>query len=134
MGSQRRQLWVALVALGVGAAMLHFRIHPPSGGRTYLLANIFAFTDLILVSILFYSRKTAVWGLLLNSFLAFLGIILMADFSLNATIHNSIKITPQQNFLTWILQTTFPDISVAAADFFVGTALYSATMADQKKK
>jgi len=113
--------------------MLHYKLHPPSGGRTYLLASIFAFTDLILVSILFFSKSTAVWGLLLNSFLAFLGIILMADYSLDATIHNWMKIRPWQDFFAWLLETTFPDISIAAADFFVGLALYSATMADHKR-
>jgi len=106
MGSQRRQLWVALVGLALGAALLHFRIHPPKGGTTYLLANLFAGLDLVAVSILFFFKSTAVWGLLLNSFLAFLGIILMADYSVDATIHGWIKVMPWQNFFGWLLQTT----------------------------
>ncbi len=99
-----------------------------------MLASVFAFLDLVLVSILFFFKKTAVWGLLLNSFLAFLGIILMADYSLDATIHNWIKVKPWQNLFAWFLQTTFADIAIVVADFLVGLALYSAIMADQKSK
>ena len=29
MKTPRQQLWVALVALALGATLLHFRIHPP---------------------------------------------------------------------------------------------------------
>jgi len=60
----------------------------------------------VAVSILFFFKSTAVWGLLLNSFLAFLGIILMADYSVDATIHGWIKVMPWQNFFGWLLQTT----------------------------
>jgi len=91
----------------------------------YLLANVGAVLDLVLVSILFLYRGTAVWGLLLNSFLAFLGIILMADYSLDATLHGFIKVKPQDNFISWLLQTTFADITILLADFLVGLALYN---------
>jgi hypothetical protein len=125
MSAQHRILWTALLGLAVGATMLHFKIHPPTGGRMYFLANVGAVLDLVVVSILFLSRGTAVWGLLLNGFLAFLGIILMADYSLDATLHGFIKVTPQENFIAWLLETTFPDIMILLADFLVGIALYN---------
>lgn len=125
MNAQRRLLWTALVGLSVGAMALHYKIHPPSGGTTYLIANLFAAADLVMVSILFLSKASAVWGLLLNSFLAFLGIILMSDYSLDATIHGWIKISPVKQPLAWLLQTTFPDVVLAAVDFLVGLVLYN---------
>ena len=67
-------------------------------------------------------------GLLLNSFLAFLGIIMMADFSLHATLAGQIKIMPGQNFFGWLLLTTFADIMILVADFLIGLALYRAIL------
>jgi hypothetical protein len=131
MTAQRAQLWVALVALAISATMLHFRIHPPKN-LTTLWPNLFSFIDLVLVSALFLFRRTALLGLLLNSFLAFLGIIMMADFSISATLAGQIKVMPGQNFFGWLLLTTFSDIMILAADFFVGLALYRAILAEKR--
>jgi hypothetical protein len=128
MTTQRRQLWVAMVALAVGATMLHYRIHAPGEDPTDLWPNLFSVIDLVLVSALFLFRGTALVGLLLNSFLAFLGIIMMADFSLSATLAGQMKVMPGQNFFGWLLLTTFPDIMILLADFFIGLALYRAIL------
>jgi hypothetical protein len=103
--------------------MLHYRIHPPDD-LTDLWPNLFSLLDLVLVSSLFLFRGTALMGLLLNSFMAHLGIIMMADFSLSATLGGQTKVMPSQDFLGWILETTFPDIIILMADFFIGLALY----------
>lgn len=130
MKGQRPILWVALVCLGLGAAMLHGRIHPPSGGLTYLWPNLFSWLDLVLVSLLFLSRGTALLGLILNSFLAYIGIIMMADYSLSATLAGQVKVLPGQDFFGWLMQTTLPDIGVLVADFLVGQALYKAIISE----
>jgi hypothetical protein len=131
MKSQRYQLWVALVALAVGATMIHYRIHTPGEDPTDLWPNLFSCLDLVLVSALFLFRGTALLGLLLNSFLAYLGIIMMGDLALSATLAGQMKVMPGQNFFGWLLQTTFPDIMILLADFFVGLALYRAIMAEK---
>jgi hypothetical protein len=130
MTAPRPALWVALVALAVGAAMLHIRIHPPKD-LTYLWPNLFALIDLGLVSVLFLFRRTALLGLLLNSFLAFLGIIMMADYSLAATLAGQMKVMPGQSFFGWLLLTTFSDIMILVADFLVGLALYQVMLAEK---
>jgi hypothetical protein len=130
MIAQRAQLWVALVALAVSATMLHFRIHPPKD-LTTLWPNLFSLMDLVLVSTLLLFRRTALLGLLLNSFLAFLGIIMMADFSISATLAGQMKVMPGQSFIGWLLLTTFSDILILTADFFVGLALYRAVLAQK---
>jgi hypothetical protein len=123
-----RLLWFALMGLGIGAAILHPRVHPPSEGLTYLWPSLFSFVDLVLVSLLFLSRRTAVWGLLLNSFLAFIGIIMMADFSLSLTFAGLVQVRPADGLLRWLLRTTFPDVTILFADLMVGQALYRAIM------
>jgi hypothetical protein len=131
MTTQRRQLWVVLVALAVGATMLHYRVHTPGADPTDLWPNLFSCIDLVLVSTLFLFRGTALLGLLLNSFLAYLGIIMMADFSLSATLAGQMKVMPGQNFFGWLLATTFPDIMILLADFLTGLALYRAILAER---
>jgi hypothetical protein len=131
MKTQRATLWWALVALAVGATMLHYRIHTPGEDPTDLWPNLFSLIDLVLVSALFRFRSTALLGLLLNSFLAFLGIIMMADFSLSATLAGQMKVMPGVNFFGWLLATTFADIMIALADFLTGLALYRAILAEK---
>jgi hypothetical protein len=130
MKTQRATLWVALVSLAVGATMLHYRVHTPGEDPTDLWPNLFSLIDLVLVSSLFLFRRTAVLGLLLNSFLAFLGIIMMTDYSLAATLAGQVKVMPGADFFGWLLLTTFPDIMIALADFLAGLTLYRAILAE----
>lgn len=123
MNAQRTQLWFALVFLALGAAMLHYRIHPPKD-LTHFWATAFSLVDLLLVSILFLFKSTAVWALLLNGFIAFLGIILMADLTIVSTFTGSIKVSPLEAPFQWLLQSLLPDIGILFADFLVGLALY----------
>ena len=132
MTTQRTTLWWALVSLALGATLLHYRVHPPDE-LTKLWPNLFSLMDLVLVSALFRFRGTALLGLLLNSFLAFLGIIMMADFSLSATLAGQMKVMPGVNFFGWLLLTTFSDIMIALADFLVGLGLYRAILAEKSE-
>ncbi|MBU4447242.1 MAG: hypothetical protein KKD99_01555, partial [Proteobacteria bacterium] len=65
------------------------------------------------------------------SFLVFLGVIMMADYSLAATLAGQVKVMPGVNFFGWLLLTTFPAIMIALADFLVGLALYRAILAEK---
>jgi hypothetical protein len=131
MKELRIQLWVALVVLAFGALALHYRLHPPQENLTDFWATLFCSIDLVLVSILFLSKKTAVWALLLNSFIAFLGIIMMTDLTIVSTYHGWIKASPVQAPFAWLVQSMFPDISILVADFMVGLALYKAMLSDR---
>ena len=131
MTTQRTALWVSLVSLALGATLLHYRIHTPGDDPTDLWPSLFSLIDLVLVSALFRFRGTALLGLLLNSFLVFLGVIMMADYSLSATLAGQVKVMPGVNFFGWLLLTTFPDIMIALADFLVGLALYRAILAEK---
>ena len=133
MNAQRTQLWLALVFLAIGATILHYRLHPPKN-LTNFWATAFCLIDLVLVSILFLFRSTAVWALLLNSFIAFLGIILMSDLTIFSTYAGWIKVSPRVAPFQWLLQTMLPDIAILVADFLVGLALYKAIMSQPRQR
>lgn len=124
MKAERCLLWFTLVCLAMGATHMHYRFHPPDKGIVYFWANQLIFIDLLAVNALFLSRRTAVWGLLLNSFIAFLGIIMMTDFTLVRTLNGTIEVAPGQDLLGWFLHTSFANIIITVPDFLVGLALY----------
>ncbi len=133
MIAQRAQLWIALVGLAVGAFMLHYRIHPPQENLTNFWSCLFPGVDLVIVSILFLFRRTVVWALLLNSFIAYLGIIMMTDLTIFSTVEGWIKVSPWEKPFAWLVQTMLPDIVILIADLFVGMALYKITVSSPGK-
>ncbi|MDD3471279.1 MAG: hypothetical protein PHS86_00705 [Syntrophaceae bacterium] len=124
------QLLLAQIVMALGAAMTHYILHPPHHGITYFWGTFFPAVDLFLVSALYLSRRTAIWGLLLNSFLAFFGIIMMTDLIIIGAISGWIKTDFWQQPLRWLMESMFPNVMIALADFLVGLALYKITMTD----
>jgi hypothetical protein len=130
---KKNTLLTILVLLAVSGLLLHYRIHSfmiadklHPGSFTFdgtkFFAALFPGIDLILVTALFMSRKTAVYGYLLNGLIVIYGTVFMAHFSLAEMAAKSI---PLQAML---LKSTLPDIMVAWADFFAGKALYDLYM------
>ncbi len=129
---------LALFLIALGGLLLHIRIHPPiienqniPGEKifnfTYFLATLLPSIDVVLVTILFCFRRTAVYAYLLNGLVVIYGTILMSHLS----IHNMIvKNIPLQ---AMILKSTLPDISIAWGDFFIGKALYDLYMKGEFK-
>jgi len=126
-------LLTVLVLLAVSGLLLHYRIHSfivadklhPGGfvfDSTKFFAALFPLIDVILVTALFMSRKTAVYGYLLNGLIVIYGTIFMAHFSLAEMAAKSIPLQAM------FLKSTLPDIGIAWADFFVGKALYDLYM------
>ncbi len=125
----RKLLILVLFLLALSSLLLHYRIHPyyipnkldPTQkifSFTYFLASLFSFIDLIFVTAFFMSRKTAVYGYLLNGLIAIYGVVLMAHFSINNILMANIP--PGE----WILKSNFKDVCVTMADFFVSKVLY----------
>ena len=118
----RRSLLFALFLLALCGLIFHYRIHPfvvdGHFSGTFFLASIFPLVDVVLVTILFLSRKTAIYGYLLNGLIVIFGTIFMAHFSIAGLITDPVP--PSQ----WITNSLLLDISLAWVDFFVGKALY----------
>jgi len=130
---KKNTLLTVLVLLAVSGLLLHYRIHSfmvadklhPGGfvfDRTKFFAAFFPLIDVTLVTVLFLSRKTAVYGYLLNGLLVIYGTVFMAHFSLAEFAAKSIPLQ------ALFLKSTLPDIAIAWADFFVGKALYDLYM------
>lgn len=124
----RRLLLIILLLLAVSGLLIHIRAHPfriidalskqSAADRNMLAATILPLIDVVLVTLLYCSRKTAVYGYLLNGLLVIYGTVLMGHFSL--------AVMPAGGTLAgnWMIRSTLPDISVAWADFLVGKLLY----------
>jgi hypothetical protein len=129
----RKFLLAVLVLLALSGLMLHYRVHsfmaPDMAhpgtfqfDRTRFLSFIFPLIDVMVVTLLFTSRKTVVYGYLLNGLIVIYGTVFMAHYSI-AEI--SAKSLPSS---VWLLKSTLPDIGIAWADFFAGKALYDLTL------
>lgn len=125
----RRTLIIALFIMAVAGLLLHLRIHPfmvpyklHPGMSVFKPANFLAFifplVDVFLVTALFLSKKTAVYGFVLNGLIVIYGTVFMAHFSIAQFIAQAV---PPSG---WIMNSTLPDIGMAWADFFVGKALF----------
>jgi hypothetical protein len=116
-------LLIVLFLMALGGLIVHYTIHPfmeaNHFSRTFFLANILPLLDVVLVTILFLSRKTAIYGYLLNGLIVIFGTVLMAHFNIAGLMANPIP--PSQ----WIMDSMLPSIAITWADFFVGKALYN---------
>jgi hypothetical protein len=125
----KRTLLISLFLLSVSGLLLHYRIHSfmvhdrinPDIVRfdgTKFLSFLFTFLDVVLVTALFASRKTFVYGYLLNGMIVIYGTVFMAHYSIAEFAAKSVPAGE------WFAKSTLPDIGVAWADFFTGKALY----------
>lgn len=126
---KKNTLLLALFLLAVSGLMLHYRIHnfmvPDKANpgmtlfdATRFMATLFPLVDVALVTALFASRKTAVYGYLLNGIIVIYGTVFMAHYSIAEMNAKSIPLQAM------FLKSTLPDIGIAWADFFAGKALY----------
>lgn len=129
----KRALLTALFILALSGLMLHYRVHnfmvPDKVNSevlkfdsTKFLSFIFPLTDLVVVTLLFLSKKTAVYGYLLNGIIVIYGTVFMANFSIAEITAKSIPVDQ------WLIKSTLSDIGIAWSDFFVGKALYDLHM------
>ncbi|MGC2063056.1 MAG: hypothetical protein WA610_08755 [Thermodesulfovibrionales bacterium] len=129
----RKALLAALLLLAISGMMLHYRIHRfmvpdkiiPSVyvmDSTKFLAFLLPLIDVVVVTGLFLSRRTAAYGYLLNGLLVIYGTVLMGHYSIAEIMARSI---PPGD---WLIKTTLPDIGISWADFLVGKILYDETM------
>lgn len=89
---------------------------------TRFFSFIIPLIDVVIVTALYLSRKTVVYGFLLNGMIVIYGTVFMAHFSIADLVAKS---APLQD---WIFKSTLPDIGIAWGDFFIGKALYELTI------
>jgi hypothetical protein len=107
----------ALIVMALGGFLLHLRIHPFTQNLSFLTNFVTGIMSIIIVPLLFLRKETIHYGYVLNGFIAIIGTVTMAHFSL---AHPPAPITPAAIFL----KTTLPDILVLWGKFFVGKVLF----------
>ncbi|MFH1704271.1 MAG: hypothetical protein ABIB41_12760 [Nitrospirota bacterium] len=132
----KKTLLIALFLLALSGLMLHYRIHNFMVSdrlnpgvfvfdKTRFLSFLFPCIDVFLVTLLFTSRKTVVYGYLLNGLIVIYGSIFMTHFSIAELTAKSLP------FQDWLLKSTIPDTGIAWGDFFIGKALYDLYMREK---
>lgn len=124
----KRVLLSSLFLIAFSGLLLHYRIHnfmvlahdqsQLVFDSTHFLAFLFPLIDVVVVTALFASRKTAIYGYLLNGIIVLYGTVFMSHFSIAEL---TMKSAPIQD---WLIKSTLPDIGISWGDFFIGKALY----------
>ena len=133
--STKRALLTSLFLLAAVGLIIHYRVHNfmvhdkivPEIVRfdgTRFLSFLFPLIDVIVVTALFTSRRTAVYGYLLNGMIVIYGTVFMAHYSIAEFTAKAIP--PAE----WFAKSTILDIAIAWADFFIGKALYEIYLKD----
>ena len=136
MNPERRALLVTLFLLALAATVLHLAAHPmfapdkahPGASvfrASFVAASVLPLLDLVLVTGLFCSRRTAVYGYLLNGLLVIYGTVLMGHFGMTALAGLDAK---SASLTMWVFKSNIIDIILAWADFFAGKAMYDSWM------
>lgn len=85
---------------------------------TFFLSFLFPLIDVVMVTALFSSKKTFVYGFLLNGIIVIYGTVFMAHYSIAELTAKSAPVSD------WFIRSTLPDIGITWGDFFIGRALY----------
>jgi len=126
---KKRILIIALFLLAVAGLMLHYRVHhflvPDHQHQHYTISELAELAgvslniiDIFVVTLLFMSRRTAVYGFLLNGMIVIYGTILMSHYSIAEMVAKSLPVS------NLIFKSTLPDIFILWGDFLVGKTLY----------
>ncbi|MBP1750249.1 MAG: hypothetical protein H6Q52_2788 [Deltaproteobacteria bacterium] len=113
----RAMCLAALVAMALGGFLLHLRIHPFTQNTSFLTNFMSGVLSIIVVPLLFLRKETIHYGYVLNGFIAIVGTVTMAHFSL---ANPPAPLTPASIFL----KTTLADILILWGKFFIGKVLF----------
>lgn len=110
-------LLCSIVVLALGGFLLHTRIHPFTQNSSNFVPFFSGILSIVLVPLLFSSKKTMSYGYVLNGMLVILGTVAMWHY---AIAHWPRPVTVE----SILLKTTLADIALLWGMFFVGKALF----------
>lgn len=113
----RTTLIASLFFLSLGGWLLHLRIHPLIKNDANIIPLISGIISVFILPLLFWFRETITLAYITNGFLAIIGTIIMAQFSIN---HFQGAVAP----VNIILNTTLADIAILWGKFALGKALF----------
>jgi hypothetical protein len=110
-------LLIGLLTLSIGGLLLHSRIHPVKTNYSNLVPAVSGLLSVLVVPLLFCSRRTIAYGYVLNGFLVIIGTITMGHFS--------IANWPNPATLQGVLvNTLLADILILWGKFFIGKSIF----------
>jgi len=128
--TQKQNIRIILVFglffISLGGWLLHLRIHAPSAHSVNYIPFFIGLINIAVIPWLFLARRLIHWAYILNGMSVLIGIILMADFSLD-------KLPPDFTLSTLALGTTLADILVLAGKFMFGKALFDLEFSQMDK-
>ena len=110
-------LIASLFFLALGGWLLHLRIHPLLKDADNIIPLISGIISVFCLPLLFCSSRTIVLAYILNGFLAIIGTITMAQFSI-------VNFKGPVTLENIILNYTFADIAILWGKFLLGKALF----------
>ena len=110
-------LTACLFFLAFGGWLLHYRIHPVANNPNNIIPLISGLISVFFLPLLFWFRSTVIPAYIINGFLAIIGTILMAHFSI---INFKGPLIP----VNIISNSLIADISLLWGKFAVGKALF----------
>jgi hypothetical protein len=110
-------LVTALFFFAFGGWLLHLRIHPPVRNNSFFIPFIAGILSIAALPVIFWFRKTIAIGYILNGFLAIIGTITMAHFSI---VHFQGPVTAYN----LLMNTLFCDIFLLWGVFALGKTLF----------
>ena len=110
-------LIACLFFLALGGWLLHLRIHPFVRDTENIIPLISGILSVFCLPLLFCLRPTVPLAYIINGFLAILGTIIMAQFSI-------VNFKGPLTFESIILNSTFADIAILWGKFSVGKAIF----------
>lgn len=110
-------LIASLFFLALGGWLLHLRIHPFIKDSDNIIPLISGILSVFCLPLLFYFSSTVPLAYIINGFLAILGTIIMAQFSI-------VNFKGPFTFGNIILLSTFADIAILWGKFSVGKAIF----------
>jgi hypothetical protein len=114
-------LIAGLIAASLGGWLLHVRIHPLSANDINWIPFLAGIVGVLIVPVLFMSKKLMPYGYIINGMLVIIGSITMAHASLN-------HLPDHSTLLTIFIGTLLADIVILFANFFIGKALFELEM------
>jgi len=117
----KRLLIMGLFVVLLGGWLLHIRLHPISANFYGYVPFICGILGAFVVTLMFCFKSTTPYAYIINGMLVIIGVITMADFSID-------HLPPQVTLPALIFNTLFPDILILGVVFFVGKALFELNM------
>ena len=106
-----------LVCLALGGFIIHARIHVITQNHSFILPFAAGLLSIVAVPVLFWFRRTAAYGYVLNGFLCILGTVTMSHFAIA-------RWSDPASSPDIFLKSMVIDILIVWGKFFIGKALF----------